>query len=123
MMVRVEYGVFATPAPVLVVDVGLDGLTVQLPSCRPRVKYDEVVKVVPAVLSTAGAAPPPQPPVCAPVQQEPTLNCGGRRSGDEAGAKGDAGPANTCHVQPAPGRGFYALAKGGRSEPGQRQRA
>ena len=53
--------------------------------------------MVPAVLSTAGAAPPPQPPVCAPVQQEPTLNCGGRRSGDEVGAKGDAGPANTSN--------------------------
>ena len=95
MMVRVEYGVFATPGPVLVVDVGSDGLTVQLPTCRPRVKYDEVVRVVPAVCLTAGAVPPPLPPVCSPAQQEPTLECGGRRPGDEERAKGNAGPANT----------------------------
>ena len=88
---------FQGPCPVPVVDVGLDGLTVQLPSCRPRVKYDEVVKVVPAALVAAGAALPCPPPGSPSVQQEPTLNCGGRRQDGVEGAKGGASPANTSN--------------------------
>ena len=106
MMVRVEYGVFATPGPVLVVDVGSDGLTVQLPTCRPRVKYDEVVRVVPAVCLTAGASPPPQPPVCVPVQQEtrggPSAD-GGAQGSAGAGEGHDGGARRV--VVPARGRG------------------
>ena len=50
MMVRVVYGVFSTPGAVHVVAVTPPMLIVQLPDgSRPRVRFDEVIRVVPAL--------------------------------------------------------------------------